>query len=403
MSSRTKILFVAVVLALAAVLPSSAPAATLPASTAYDISTTRMHDGRVFWFQRNRVSQIVRYKFRKRTVSYRDSVPGNGEIFMRQFGSRTVQRIYRPEKSTRITAFESRDGKLFVGLRKDVDDVTTTTIAQLAESNGKWTATPLIERTTAAANGHCGEGVELIDLRPDGQPLIELSRTEGLNGACTLMRRSYELRIGTDISTAPTLAHRRTGWADDARHLDLADVAGDGKDWYLLQNNDEWFREIGGVININDGRRIAFTRGVSRVEFLANGGMLVNQGNLDNWLAKPRFSLRQDPSRPNDGTPLRRKGSIAWFHSCGDSLIEISRRKSTKRSKGGSKWNLYLRDDSGNVTRRLAQRLPRQTSFSGCDANAAVFHVPSRSSDRVKQMVVALSAGGATGSTGATG
>lgn len=404
---KRKLVVIAIAgVALIAAAPTDASAATLPASASYNISTTKMDDGRVFWFQRNSETKTFRYRFRGRTYSFRDRVPGSGEIFMRQFGSNKVERIFKPAKGTRITAFEFGDGKLLIGTRRTKDDLTTTKVAQLIEADGKWVELPLVERSTAPAGGHCGEGVELIDIRPGGQPLLEFSLTEGLNGACGLVRRSYDLKLGADPATAGVLASRKTGWSTDTSDLDLAKVAGDGKDWYLLINDFDMYSDYRGVININDGQRIAFQDEfdeISNVEFTPAGSMLVRIDEYKRYgRSDPRFSLRPDPARPNDGTPLRRKGSTAWFHSCGENLLEISRRKATKRRAGGSMWNLYMRDASGAVVHRFKQRLPRSTYFNGCNANLAVFGVPGRTG-RVKQVVVGLTEAGPTGSTGASG
>jgi hypothetical protein len=360
---RDRLIVFAVVLSMAstALAAATAGAAIVPrALTA--LQSVQFDADAIYWFKRGPADD------------YR------GSVVRRAFGGAKPEVIYTPGRNESINGFKVRDGVIAIGLATQDERAraTSSEVGVLRESSGKWEFTQFAAGSEAAVGGACGTRVGLVGSGADGRLLIEDRSYAGANGACDLVRATSSFRWRAAPDEGAEAYGHVSGWALSRTDTAVEYVAPGQGDWAFTRTAgggyyDDEDNVRAGLRNLRTGELSEFTFAPQigrRIELSADGRLLLNDPAQEDRGSR----IFTDPHNLNAVVTLRRKGSLSWFHLCGDSILEISRRERTRRHRSGSQWNLYLRDLDGNVVRRVKQRLDRGTDFEACNGDNAYFH-----------------------------
>lgn len=377
----TVVLSAAAALIALAVLAPAGSAATLSREQASQIYSTGVSNGSIYWFQRE-----VRSSGRR--GSRRNY---NGRILSRTLGSGKVKVAYAPPAGTQILGFNARGGRLAVGLSSTRSEKGRSAVYELTPETTGLVPKLIAERLGATAADTCGQKVLLTNIDHLGRMVIEDVSYSGAQGKCNIVRRIGQFkRINAD-GTTTDLKSRDYGWANFNRRDEVPDLQTGPGDWVVAVGSAfSIFEGMDSYANLESGKRVHLPQSEESpetIEFSATDVSLVNFSY--EYSTRPDFKIVQSPADFGVPIPLKRAGSVSWFHICGGQLLEISRRKATRRKAAGSRWNLYLRDMNGNVTRRLKERVTRASAFDACDAKVAVFHTRYRRG-KARQFTVPL-------------
>lgn len=397
---RARLIMLAVVggLALTAIGAQTASGATLSPSAGFKMSSVSIVGDDVYWFQRS-PSNRTRYRTLRpppSTTSPGMAIPlvyadTPGRILHRKLGTTKVSVAYKPPKGMQITGFAARAGRIAVGLRGFARTPDSSIVELTATASG-WTAKTLVERAGGERDGRCGASVTLLNIDADRDLIYEDSTIEGRDGKCELSRRQSTYRQVDLAGVTTDLSSSRGGWSLNPN--DQADLR-------YRASSGSWFARSGrngtllGLFNIETGAT-ADTRMMyssdGRIEVTA-GGNILRQAFDEN--ERRFFTLNRTPENLNENFYFKRSKYTTWFHLCGDKVLEIARKrgKRARRGKrgtsGGRYWNLYLRSQDGTVKSKLPGKLPRATTFNGCNADTALFSKTGRKG-RVRQTSVSL-------------
>lgn len=375
------LLSAAAVLAALAVLAPAGNGATLSREQASQIFSTGISGNSIYWFQR----EVRKPRQRGSRRNY------SGRVLTRALGSGKVKVAYQPPAGTEILGFNARGGRVAVGLRSTRSENGRSAVYELTPGPTGLVPKLIAERLGATSGGSCGQKVLLTNIDQLGRMVIEDVSYGGAQGKCTIIRRIGQFkRIDID-GTTTNLSSRDYGWMNFSRRDEVPDLQTGPGDWVVsVDGSFSLFEGMDSYANLDSGKRVHLTASEDSpesIEFGATDVSLVNYGY--DGSRRPTFRIVESPADFGIPTPLRRAGSISWFHICGAQILELSRRKSTRRRPAGSRWNLYLRDINGNVTRRLKDRVVRASAFDACDANVAVFHTWFRDG-KARQLTVPL-------------
>lgn len=384
-AKRTGALLLALFLAAATLLFAGvdrANAAVISKSAAFEIKSASLSNGYVYWFQRRSAEP--------RTWRQYSRAPGR--VVRRALSSNVVEAVYEPPAGNNIVAFAVRGGRVAVGLASSRTKQGRTAVVEIVHKPEGPTATTLLERFGGKRDGKCDARAKLINIESTGAIVVEDSFVEGRTEACELVRRQGQFRALNPDGTQTDLTKRTSGWARSIDRWDSPMIKAGLGDWYAISTQfASDFFGASGFINLHTGELTSPPLNLGtlqNIEFSASGRALMR---IDSLAAGATFyATATTAAQLNDPTPIRRARALSWIHICGDKLLEISRRKPTRKApKGGGMWNLHLRTMDGAVERRLPQRLRRATAFDTCNATTAVFHRGLRKG-RARQFTVPL-------------
>ncbi|MGH2960431.1 MAG: hypothetical protein ACRDKE_12555 [Solirubrobacterales bacterium] len=354
------IIFAAGALAAIAAGPAAA-AVDLPAKQSR-FTSPQLLDGKFLWFQRNDRSKPTK----KDPYNY---TPGVGAIYARDLTAKEAQRVYLPPKGSKIVSFKAAAGRVVVGLAPTTKDGRgPSSIVELTPgATTPWPASPLEVADDKIDQQVCGSRVELITVQSDGDALIQKSSLEARGKDCVLTRQVAEVSSLPRSGPPVVLGTRKSGWNMEKRANLLPTLFPANGDWLpvfvgvwdgMYSTASTW-NPSGDSRKLFDDDTLLY-----RSEPTAEGGILTRGWGSD-------YVFYPNLGDPNTTIPLKRDGATSWFHVCGTSFIEITR----KRSAGFSgKWNIMIRNSAGQTERKLTAKLNAGTLFDTCDQNTAVFH-----------------------------
>lgn len=354
------VIFAAV--ALSAGSAGQAGAVDLPANQS-QFSSAQLLDGKFLWFQRN---DRPKKATKKERYAY---TPGVGAIYSRQLTAKKAQRVYLPPKGSRIVAFKANAGRVVVGLapREEGGRGPSSIVELTPGETTPWTATTLASAADTIDQETCGSRIELIGVQSDADALIQESSLEARGKDCVLSRQVAVVSSYPKSGAPVTLGTRSSGWSPKPRWNLLPALFPANGDWLpsFVGTYDDVFAPA-STWNPSANSKKLFTAdyAISRSEPTTEGGILA-RGWGANAMLYPSLA---DPSKV---IRLKRDKATSWFRVCGSSILEITRKRSAKRS---GKWSLLIRNASGKTERRLSKKLNAGTMFGACDQTTAVFH-----------------------------
>lgn len=351
-------LIAAFAIALVPLLGSEADAAVLSKSVSSNLSSAAIQDGTLYWFQRD-------------PFAFSDA-NDPGAVFARTLGSNRVVKAYSPPRGFWINAFNVRGGRVAVGIEPRDEQLGRSAVVELTPTPTGFNSTEIVSRTSTSDGASCGTLVELVNIDQTGSVIYEDISYVGQHGKCEIVRRTGVFRAVSRTGEVTELSTRKSGWALGSEDTDPRPLKPGPGDWMVLINLEEDFFEYEfGTFNLRSGDQHPFTEAdtTASVDFAAGGQGLL--GPSDDGSA---YTLGTNPANPAEGANVARPRSLVWMHFCGSQILEISRRKGTRKRSPGGKWNLYIRNMTGTVVKRLPQRLRRGTMFDTCNADVAVFH-----------------------------
>lgn len=370
------IIFAAV--ALSAGAAGQAAAVDLPPNRS-SFSSAQLLDGKFLWFQRNNRPKKAT---KKDPYGY---TPGVGAIYSRQLTAKKAQRVYLPPKGSRIVAFKANAGRVVVGLApREEGGRGPSSIVELTPGDATpWQATTLASATDAVDQQTCGSRVELIAVQSDADALIQESSLEARGKDCVLSRQVSVVSSYPKSGAPMTLGTRTAGWSAKPRWNLLPALFPANGDWLpsFVGSYDGGYAPASTWNPTADSKKLFRTdHEISRSEPTTEGGILAR-----GWGANA--TLYPSLADPANAIRLKRDKATSWFRVCGSSILEITRKRSAKRS---GKWSLLIRNASGKTERRLTKKVNAGTMFGACDQTTAVFH-RWRYNGGVRQWSVSLS------------
>lgn len=358
------------VLIVLAILAAPSQGASLSKTAAFQIFSTGIAGDTIYWFQRD---VPTRRNFRSRRAV-------GGRVMSRKLGSEKVTVAYKPPAGMFIRGFNVRGGRIAVGLTSIRSEKGRSAVYELTPGPTELVPKLIAERFGTTTGAACGQRIFLTNIDHLGRLVLEDVSYAGVQGKCVIVRRIGQFKR-FDVDGATTdLSLRDYGWTEFDRRDEVPDLLTGPGDWVDLDDLAYGFLDASkSYLNLQSGKRFALptsTGSPNSIEFSTSDTSLANFGSQ--FGGRPSFRILRSPTDFEGAIPLKRAGSISWFHVCGAQLLEISRRKATRRKPAGSRWNLYLRDMNGNVTRRLKERVVRASAFDACDAKLAVFHTERR-------------------------
>lgn len=372
---------IALALAALSLVATQAQGASLSKTAAFQILSTGINGDTIYWFQREVPTP------RKRGTG----IGIEGRVMSRKLGSEKTVVAYTPPAGMFIRGFNVRGGRIAVGLGSTQSEMARSAVYELIPEQTGLVPKLVAERVAATSGAACGEEVLLTNIDHLGRLVLESVTYTGVQGKCVLVRRLGQFKRVDIDGTSTDLSTRDYGWSEFNRRDDVPDLRTGPGDWVDLEDLAYGFLDVAKTYaNLESGKRFALPTSTdipSSIEFSTTDTSLADFGNP--YARRPDYRIVRSPADFEGAIPLRRAGSIGWFHICGAQILEISRRKSTRRKPAGSRWNLYVRDMNGAVIRRLKQRVVRASSFDACDGRIAVFHTDFRRGE-ARQFTVPL-------------
>lgn len=223
--------------------------------------------------------------------------------------------------------------------------------------------------------GVCEQTLQLSDVTADGRVIVVAERLDGLTDKCLVTRVTREVRAYAPDGSMTVLHSWTSSWGrfnmgnccDSGPLFGSRMLTADAR--YAVTRFD------GGELHIDAfdlpaGGTLPYELDARTWEMSGEGRVIASRYGR----RAPRTTLYPQAMDFASGRPLNRPGMIAYFHLCGDKILEIARR-GTKvfGDEQQHYWRVSLRDRDGAWIRTFKKRLRRSTNFVGCDGVKARF------------------------------
>lgn len=360
---RKTSLIVLVLLALLAV-PTSAQAVTIEAHHSLGIGSTQIDGGAAYWAQ----TESFEYGDLQRTP----------KVLRRELSSGEVEVVYEVGDSERLSALNAAHGRVIVGVRNIRDD--SSSVLEIVRDTAGVSTKVIASRNGRYSGLTCESRVRPVGVNAQNEILIEEINRMSRDGNCSL--GLIKRLVSTISAIAPDggtrmIIERKSGWFISESDGLLGSPRWGGGDWLALAAGSEDDAIIsGGNIDLATGALIRSQFPIfdaRHTEISLDGRSLTNEAGRSSTLAV-------NPRNPEQSQQFPARKSVRWMHFCGDKVLEVSRARGRRlkggrgRSRGGKRWNIYIRNLDGVRERRLSQTLARGTDFDGCNGETALFH-----------------------------